>query len=326
MKYYIGIDLGGTNIAAGVVDEDHHIIARHHVRTCTSKTFEELVADIAKTAYDVVDKVNLSMNEIVSVGLGTPSCINPQTGMLVNANNLNWKNVPLPKEMEKHFQMPVYIRNDADCAALGEVLAGAAREYDSALMVTLGTGVGGGIIMGKQIFNGYDHMGAEIGHTKLMFDGIKCTCGQYGCFESYASATALIRQTKEAMQQHPESLINELCGNDMNAVDAKTAFDAARLGDAAALKLIDKYINYLAAGLSTLIVIFRPQVIIVGGGISNEREYLIEPLKQKLITYTFASEQIGVPHVIAAELGNDAGIIGAAMIGCQPQTLAEGKR
>lgn len=316
MKYYVGIDLGGTNIAAGVVDEDYNIIARHHIRTCTSKTFEELVADIAKTAYDVVEKANLSLkDEIVSVGLGTPSCINPETGMLIYANNLNWKNVPLPTEMEKHFQVPVFIRNDADCAALGEVLAGAARKYDNALMVTLGTGVGGGIIMNKKIFNGCDHMGAEIGHSKLVFGGIKCNCGQYGCFESYASATALIRQIKEAMQQHPESLINKLCGDNKDSVDAKVAFDAAQLGDATALKLIDQYINYLAAGLSTLIVIFRPQVIIVGGGISNQREYIIQPLKQKLISYTFAAEQIGVPHVCIAELGNDAGIIGAAMIG-----------
>ncbi|MGF7049619.1 glucokinase [Paenibacillus sp. DS2015] len=317
MKYYVGVDLGGTNIAAGVVDENYQIISRHHVRTYASKTFEELIADIAKAVYDVVDKANLSMSEIVSVGLGTPSCINPETGMLVHANNLNWENVPLPKEMEKHFQVPVFIRNDADCAALGEVLAGAASKYDNALMVTLGTGVGGGIIMDKQIFNGSDHMGAEVGHTKLVYEGIKCTCGQYGCFESYASATALIRRTKETMQQHPESIINDLCENDTDAVDAKMVFDAAQLGDVTALGLIDQYINYVAAGLSTLIVIFRPQVIIVGGGISNQREYLIDPLKKKLIRYTFAAEKIGVPHVIAAELGNDAGIIGAAMIGCQ---------
>lgn len=316
MKYYVGVDLGGTNIAAGVVDENYQLISKHHVRTYVSKTFGELVADIAKVAYDVVDKANLSMSEIVSVGLGTPSCINPETGMLVNANNLNWKNVPLQKEMEKHFSVPVYIKNDADCAALGEVLAGAASQYDNALMVTLGTGVGGGIIMDKQIFNGCDHMGAEIGHTKLVYEGIKCTCGQSGCFESYASATALIRQTKEALQQHPESLINNLCNKHLETVDAKMVFDAAHLGDATAIGLIDQYINYVAAGFSTLIVIFRPQVIIVGGGISNQREYLIEPLKQKLIKQTFAAEQIGVPQVIAAELGNDAGIIGAAMIGC----------
>ena len=186
-------------------------------------------------------------------------------------------------------------------------------------MITLGTGVGGGIIMGKEIFNGCDGMGAEIGHTKLVCNGIRCTCGQYGCFESYASATALIRQTKDAIRTHPDSLLIKECGGDLDKADARTAFDAMRKGDATAAQVVDQYISYLAAGLSTLITIFRPQVIIVGGGISNEGDTLLRPLNEKVFTSTFAAEEIGVPPVVAAKLGNDAGIIGAAMLGKQTQ-------
>lgn len=314
MKYYIGIDLGGTNIAAGVVDENGQIIKKYKTKTNIHQPFEALVSDIAETAYRVAELAGMTMDQISSVGLGTPSLINPSTNLLVNANNLGWRNVPLPEEMEKHFDIPVYIRNDADCAALGEVMAGAAKDYNDALMITLGTGLGGGVIINKKIFNGCDHMGAELGHTKLVFQGVQCTCGQYGCVESYASATALIRQTKEAMKAHPESVMHALCGGEIDRVDAQTAFDAARQGDETGKQVVDQYISYLAAGISSFIVIFRPQAIIIGGGVSNEGDFLLNPLNEKIFQYTFAADEIGVPLAIKAQLGNDAGIIGAAML------------
>lgn len=317
MKYYLGIDLGGTNIAAGVVDENYRIIAQFKQKTVPSKSFEDLVADIAQTGKRAVEAAGLTMDAIASVGLGTPSCINPQTQLLVNANNLGWRNVPLVAQMKKHFSVPVFICNDADCAALGEVLAGAAKGYDNALMVTLGTGVGGGVIMERKIFNGCDHMGAEIGHTKLVFQGILCSCGQAGCFESYASAPALTRQAREALAKNPQSIMVTACGGDVNNLEAKTVFDAARGGDAVAADVIDGYTAYLAAGLSTLITIFRPQVIIIGGGVSSAGDTLFEPLNKKIFTSTFAAQEIGVPKAIAAVLKNDAGIIGAAMLGNQ---------
>jgi len=315
MRFYVGIDLGGTNIAAGVVDEKGHILKKYSTKTNTALPFEALVADIADTAHKVVELAGMSMRDISAVGLGTPSLINPKTNLLVNANNLGWRNVPLPEELEKHFDMPLFIRNDADCAALGEVMAGAARDYDDALMITLGTGLGGGIILNKQIFNGCDHMGAELGHTKLVYGGVQCTCGQFGCVESYASATALIRQTREAIARHPESLMWELCGGDLSRVDARLPFIAARAGDPAGAEVVDTYISYLAAGISTFIAIFRPQVIIIGGGISNEGDALLKPLNEKIFQCTYAVQEIGVPRAIKAELGNDAGIIGAAMLG-----------
>lgn len=314
MRRFVGIDLGGTNIAAGIVDEQGTILHKGSIKTNTQQPFEGLVADIAKIAYQVVEAAGLQMKEISSVGLGTPSLINPKTKLLVNANNLGWRNVPLPAELGKYFPIPLYIRNDADCAALGEVMAGAAKDCDNALMITLGTGLGGGIVLNRRIFNGCDHMGAELGHTKLVYGGIRCTCGQYGCLESYASATALIRQTREAIAAHPESAMAALCQGDLSKVDARLAFDAARAGDPVAAAVVDQYVSYLAAGLSSFVVIFRPDVILIGGGVSNAGEALLRPLREKLRNCTYAAEEIGVPPVVRAQLGNDAGLIGAALL------------
>lgn len=314
MSYYIGVDLGGTNIAAGIVDEEGNLIGKHCVPTDTTKNFEELVAEIAETAKQAVALSEIQEEEILGLGMGTPSYINPKTGLLVNANNLGWINVPLKAELQKHFDFPVYIQNDASCAALGEAVNGAAAEYEDVLMVTLGTGVGGGIILNGEIFNGCDNMGAEIGHTKLVYNGHPCTCGQRGCLESYASATALIRQTREAAAAHPESLMNRMAETGGNKIDAKLPFDAAKMGDETARGVVENYIGYLAAGLSTLIAVFRPQAVIIGGGVSNQGEDLLEPLREKLVQNTFAAEQIGIPKLLCAKLGNDAGIIGAAML------------
>lgn len=314
MKYYAGIDLGGTNIAAGITDEQGNIIAKYSAKTNADRSFEAIVKDIAETAYKAIEAAGLSINDISALGLGTPSCINPRTGLLVNANNLNWRNVPLFDEMKKHFNIPLYIQNDAACAALGEAVKGAANEYDNVVMVTLGTGVGGGVILNKKIFNGCDSMGAEIGHTKLVYNGRPCTCGQKGCFEAYASATALISQARNVVKVNPQSVMYDMCGGDLSAMNAKIPFDAAKKGDITAGAVVEKYMDYLAAGLSSLIALFRPQAVIIGGGISTEGDYLIKPLKERLYNCTFSAEQIDIPEIVAAKLGNDAGIIGAAML------------
>jgi len=318
MKHYVGIDLGGTNIVTAVVDEKYNIISRSSTKTKgLERTFEVVVADIANTVHDAVKKAGMSMDDISSIGLGTPSCINPKTGLLVHANSMGWQNVPLYDALKKHLDKPLFIKNDADCAALGEVLAGCAGEYKDALVVALGTGIGCGMIMNGKIFNGCDNMGAEMGHTKLVYDGVLCTCGQKGCFESYASATALINQTREAIIRNPSSKMKDMCDGDLDKVDGKLAFDAAKQGDSTAIAVIDQYVSYLGAGLSTLITIFRPEVILIGGGIGNQGEALLEPLNKRIHELTFAANQIGVPKAINAKLGNDAGIIGAAMLGLQ---------
>ena len=317
MKYSIGIDLGGTKIAVGIVDETGKIVHKNSTPTYATLPFPQLVERIAQFAKDTVAESPFSMQDISWVGLGTPSCINPKTNLLVNANNLGWRNVPLYDELKQHFSLPVYIANDAACATLGESVCGAAAKYQNVLMATLGTGVGGGMILNGKLFNGCDGMGVEIGHTKLVYNGLTCTCGKKGCFECYASATALKQQTRDAMVENPNSLMWEKTGHDITRVSARTAFDAADEKDPAAMRVIDQYLSYLAAGLATLITIFRPDVILLGGGLSQQGDTLFEPLRKKLYEATFASEEIGVPPVLPAALGNDAGIIGAAFLGKQ---------
>lgn len=308
-KYYLGLDVGGTNMVAGVVDENHQIIAKESIPTQAGRTIEEITTDMAEVSKKAVLKAGLQMEDISSWGIGMPSYVNPKTNLLVHANCFGWKNVPIYDYLKKHISLPTYIANDANCATYGEVLAGSASQYTDAIMLTLGTGVGGGIIMGKKIYSGSDNMGAELGHTKLVYNGERCTCGQKGCLEAYCSSTALIRIMKETLQKNKDTLIWKLCGEDENKVNGEILFEAARQGDSLAKQIVDDYISRLAAGISTFITIFRPQVIILGGGIAHAGDLLLKPLNEKLHTCTFAAEEIGIPQVIRAELGNDAGII-----------------
>ncbi|MDH6305425.1 glucokinase [Parabacteroides sp. PF5-5] len=313
-KFYLGFDLGGTNMVAGVVDADYRIIHKESIPTRAGRPIEEVTFDMAEVSKKALYNAGLTLDDISSWGIGMPSYVNPKTNLLVHANNFGWKNVPVYDHLSRHISLPIYIENDANCAAYGEVLAGAASKYTDAVMLTLGTGVGGGIVMNKKIYAGFDNMGAELGHTKLVYNGIRCTCGQKGCLESYCSSTALIRKTKEAVDTRPDTLILQLCGQDKEGINGEIVFEAARRKDPLAVEIIDEYICHLAAGISTFITIFRPEVIILGGGMAQAEDLLLEPLNQQLYTSTFAAEEIGIPRVICAELGNDAGIIGAAFL------------
>lgn len=313
--YSIGIDLGGTNTVTGIVSPEGKILYKETQKTRKDLPFPDFVRDLAEFSQRTAAHSGIRDSEIRCIGIGMPSCVNPKTNRIVNANNLGWRNVPFPDEFEKYVHYPVLIANDADCAALGEMTDGAGRGFDDVLMITIGTGIGGGMIVNGRIFNGADHCGGEFGHMKLIYGGVPCSCGQRGCFESYASATALIRETKEAAIQHPESLIWKVCGQNLSNVEGRTVFDAAGLGDETARMVLEQYVSYLAAGLSSIICVFRPAVIILGGGISGaEDRYLLNPLREKLAESTFAGQEIGVPPVRRAELGNDAGLLGAAML------------
>lgn len=314
MKYYLGLDLGGTNMAAGVVDENYNVIVKDCIPTKAGRPIEEIVLDMVNLSKKVIKKANISLDSFTSWGIGMPSYVNPKTRLLVHANNLGWINIPIYDYLSKHIDLPIYIENDANCAALGETLAGAARNYNNAIMLTLGTGVGGGIILNKRIFSGCDLMGAELGHTKLVFNGVRCTCGQKGCLESYCSATALIRQAQNFLKENKNSLIWEMCEKDLEKINGKIIFDALKKNDIVAQELIDQYIEFLSGGISTFISIFRPEIIILGGGLVGTDQSLIEPLNKKLYENTFAASEIGVPKVVKAKLGNDAGIIGAALL------------
>lgn len=312
MQYRIGIDLGGTTIKAGVVDETHRIICSHQQPTVEG--FEIVVADMAETARFAAEKAGLEWDDFSSVGVGSPGFVNPHTGLLVLSSNTNWRNMPLKQELQKHIPLPIFIENDANCAVIGEMIAGAAKGYRHVLMLTLGTGVGGGLIIDGHLFSGGDSMGTELSHTPLIAGGEQCTCGQKGCLEAYASVTALIRQTKEAMKESPETLMHshvEKYGD----VSGRTAFDCAREGDAVAMRVVDQYCTYLANGIGGFITIFRPELVLLGGGLSDAGDTLLEPVRRKIEKYVFAGDIIGVPLIERAALGNDAGTIGAAYLG-----------
>ncbi len=315
MKYYLGIDLGGTNIATSVIDENYHFLARHSIPTLGNRPFEFVVKDMADAGREVLRKAGLTEKDIDYVGIGAPSTIEPNTQHIVFANNLGWKNADLAGEFKKYWDIPVKIANDADCAALGESLAGAAKDYDSVMMLTLGTGVGGSFIMDKKIYLGGNGYGCEPGHSTLVYNGVRCTCGRRGCLEAYASVTALIRETIEMMAMYPNSLMREMCGNDISKVDGRTAFDAAKKGDEAAIRVVENYEGYLAAGIGSLVISFRPSVVILGGGLSNEGENLLGPVRRLVHDTLYAADLIAPPAILKATLGNDAGIIGAAMLG-----------
>ncbi len=314
MKYYVGIDLGGTNIVAGVVDEEYNIIAKASTKTNCPRPEKEIADDMAKMALQAVKNANLDISDIEWIGIGTPGIANSTTGIIERANNLGFENTPMVKYISESIDKPVFIENDANAAAYGEYVAGAAKGAKNAVCITLGTGVGGGIIVDGKIYAGSNFAGAEIGHTVIEVDGAQCSCGRKGCFEAYSSATGLIRMSKEAMAQFPESIMNKMA-EEKGKVTARTSFDAMRAGDKPAKDVVDKYIKYLAAGITNTINIFQPDVLCIGGGVCNEGDPLLLPVKALVEKEDFASNSTKRTEIVIAKLGNDAGIIGAAFLG-----------
>ncbi|WHH56911.1 ROK family protein [Petroclostridium sp. X23] len=311
---YIGIDLGGTNIAVGVVDKKGNILHKDSVSTRASRHYSEIMRDMAELSLKIVADAKVHIEDIESVGIGSPGTPDNDRGLLVYSNNINFYNAPIRQEMQRYINLPVYIDNDANCAALAEAIAGGAKDVNDSITITLGTGIGSGIIINKKIYTGFNFAGGELGHTVIQINGEPCTCGRKGCWESYASATALIRQTKEAAKENPESLLYKMINGDMDKVRGKTAFDAAKAGDPIGQKVVDNYISYLAIGITNVINIFQPEVLLIGGGICKEGDYLLNPLREQVAQEVY-SRDIAQTQIKTAQLGNDAGIIGAAMLG-----------
>lgn len=312
--YYIGIDLGGTKIAAGLVDESGKIILKDSVPTLREREYPEIVKDMALLAKKIIEDAKIDIKDVKSIGIGAPGTPDTKNGILVYANNLKFRNVPMRAEMQKHIDLPIYIDNDANCAAWAESVAGAAKGYSNSMTITLGTGIGGGIILNGEIYPGFNGAAAEVGHILIMSGGELCTCGRYGCWEAYGSATGLISQTQRAAKENPDSLINELVDGDLSEVSARTAFDAAKKGDETGKMVVDQWIKYVAEGMIDLINIFTPEVLVVGGGVCNEGEYLMKPLREKILKDIYARD-VEQTVIKVAQMGNDAGIIGAAMLG-----------
>lgn len=308
---YIGIDLGGTNIAIGIVDEDARIIVKGSTPTYNEREYQEIVKDMADLSNELIKKAGISVDDIKGIGIGTPGSVDAKNGVVVYANNLKFNDVPLREELSKYFNVPIAVENDANAAALGEYKASGVKS-DCFVAVTLGTGVGSGIVIDGKIFRGFNGAGGELGHTSLVYDGILCTCGRKGCWEAYASVTALIRQTKVAIEKHPESLMNEIVKKNNGEVSGRTAFDAAKQGDKAAQGVVDQYIKYVADGVTNVINTFQPEILVIGGGISREGEYLVDPVRAYCEEYSYSKGGLPQTKIQAATLLNDAGIIGAA--------------
>lgn len=312
--FYLGIDLGGTNIAAGIVDENHGIIAKDSVPTQVEKGPEQIIDNMAKLSQQLIGKNGLRPEEIAWVGVGTPGTANAETGIIEYANNLKFDNLPMVEMLEPKVGKKVYIENDANAAAYGEFVAGAAKGSRSAVVITLGTGVGSGIIIDGRILHGFNYAGGEFGHVVIEYDGVLCTCGRKGCWESYSSATGLIYMTREAMEKDRASRMWEIAGSP-DRVNGKTAFDAMRAGDAAGKAVVDKYLAYLGCGLVNVVNLFQPEILCIGGGICHEGDTIIKPLQAIIEAARYSKHSNKQTRLCTAQLGNDAGIIGAAMLG-----------
>ena len=312
--YRIGVDLGGTNIATGVIDENYKIIGRGKVKTRAPRPAEAIFDSIKEAVDMAVVNAGISYDEITSVGVGTPGSVNKDTGAIEFSNNLKFHNVPAKAMLEERLKKPVYLENDANAAALGEAVAGSGHGVKNFVAITLGTGVGSGIIIDGKIYRGSNFCGGEMGHMVINVDGIPCNCGRKGCWEKYASATALVSQAVEAMQGDKASLLWQTCDGDLNKVDGKSIFDAVDLGDETAKAVVNRYLYYVAIGIANVVNALQPETVCVGGGISGQGEKILQPIRDmvKAERYSVYSEKQA--NIVPALLGNDAGIIGAALL------------
>ena len=312
--YYIGVDLGGTGIKAGVVNENGEIISKGSTPTMAERPYQAVIADIATLCKTVAADANLSIEQIEAIGVGVPGICDPKTGIIPKCTNLGWFDVPFVSELQSHIAKPVIVDNDATVAGFAEYIAGVSAGTHSSVFVTLGTGVGGGIIINGRPYSGAHGVGSEIGHMNIAMGGEECTCGNKGCFERYASATSIIRDARRAVAENPNSAIMEKCGGDVEKINAKIVIDAAKEGDAVAKEVFAGYVNGLAHGLVNLINVIDPEVIVLGGGVSMAGEFLLDAVREAMKPLIFF-KSMPYADVKLATLGADAGLIGAAMLG-----------
>lgn len=311
MKAYIGIDLGGTFIKYGLVREVGEIIEKGKVTTPAGCGYTETVEAIATATKGLANQNGVP---ICGLGIGAPGVVDGERGTVRSSGNLGWENKPFARDLSESLGIPVTLANDANAAAFGEYACGAGSEYKSVVLITLGTGVGSGIVLNGKLFEGYEGAGAELGHEVIRMGGEKCACGRRGCFEAYASATALIRQTRLVMEKDKASALWQLCEGDINNVNGKTAFDGAAAGDKTAKRVVSNYLRYLSEGLANIANTFRPEAILIGGGISAQGENLTKPLQKRLDKLMLGHGRYAPVKIKAASLGNDAGLVGAAML------------
>ena len=312
---YLGIDLGGTNIVAAVVNEKYEIISEAKNPTLCPRPWKEILDDVAKTALEAAKIANLEMSDFPFVGIGSPGVISVETGTVIAAVNLGFENVPLTKYLSEKLEVPVILENDANAAAYGEFKAGKAKNTENFIAFTIGTGIGSGVVLDGKIYRGTNGIAGELGHSVIKLGGRQCSCGRKGCVDVYASATGLITTTKEAMEANKESLMWQLSESDIKKVTGITAFKAARQNDKTALEVVNSYIEVLAAAITNIINTFQPDMITIAGGISKEGDFLLNPIKKLVEKDSLKNLEKPLPKIEIAELQDKAGVIGAALLG-----------
>lgn len=308
----IGIDVGGTSIKGAAVNEKGIILNRFSMPTEKGEKGEKTIQNLIILVKKFIEENNYQ-DEIVGIGLGIPGCIDAPRGIVCASANLKWEYLHVVDLFEKEFDYPIRITNDANAAALGEAKFGGGKNYPSSIMITLGTGIGGGVVIDGKLFEGNEGKGTELGHMVVQMNGRPCGCGRKGCFETYASATALMNDIKEAMDNNPNSLMHEIA-NELGQIDGRVAFRANAAGDPAGMQVIDNYIMYLSEGLLNFCNIFRPNVIILSGGVANAGQYLIDRVNSYLEEHWYGYKNSPKVPVVLGELGYDSGIIGAASL------------
>lgn len=310
----IGVDIGGTSIKGAAVKENGQVLKTFSFPVHRDDSAEITINNLIKELKRFIPTLNEFNEDIIGIGIGCAGAINSKKGTVDYSNNLRWFNVPIVEMVYQGTGLPTKITNDANAAALGEARFGAGKLYENIVLITLGTGVGGGVVINNQLFEGNEGKGTELGHMVIKFDGEMCTCGRRGCLEAYASATALIRETKKAMEENPTSKMWELVNGDISLVDGRVAFDARKAGDDVARRVVDRYVFYLGEGILNISNIFRPEAIVFSGGVSNEGKYLLDLLYDYCHARYFGFRGSPEPKLIQAVLGYQAGMIGAAAL------------
>lgn len=307
--YTIGIDLGGTNIAVGLVDENYKIVARDSKPTQIGRDYDEIIKDMGEVANKLIKDNNLSLDDIKYIGIGAPGVLDNENGIATDNSNFHWTNYPIREKLQQYINKPVYLGNDANVAAWAEYISGCGKGAKNFLMLTLGTGVGGGIILNGKLHSGSHNIGAEIGHTTFKAGGNQCGCGNKGCVEAYCSATALIKMAEKDVSKYPDSVIAKA-----EKINARVVVDAARENDEYGVKLFNEYVSNLAQVCASIINFLDPDVIALGGGVANAGDFLLDKVNEEVKQYVTFSSMMAT-KIMKAEMGNDAGIIGAALLG-----------
>lgn len=313
---YVGVDIGGTNLKAGLADENGQLLAVQKMKVASITDQQSLAWTIVAMTQELAKSAGVPLDKIASVGVGVPGTVEIRSGSIGYTCNLPLRNVPLRKLFHHYLSIPLYIENDANCAALAEYYVGAGRDSKRFVTITLGTGVGAGIIHNGKIYHGANGMAGEVGHTVIERNGLPCPCGRHGCWEQYASASALKRMTVEAVAAHPDSILARVVAENDGHVSGQSAFIAARQGDPVGQRICDEYVGYLACGIVNVVNVFQPDALAIGGGVSNEAdEQLLLPVQRCVERESIPCAKNRRTRIVKAELGNQAGIIGAALLG-----------